>query len=1419
MALDRPPGAGSASRLGNYELLKELSGGGIGSTWLARASSDEGEAKSTPPVTILRIYRHLTKRAETADSILREAGMAQQIRFPNVLSVIDARTADGEVFIVSEYVEGEPLGALVPLAGAEGLPPPVSLRVAVDVLRALASAHTAQPAPLVHGELSPTHVSVGIDGVTRVGGLGVARAIAGLAPMGTRNPDRLAYAAPERVKAMAAHAEAPLDPRADLFSVGVVLWELLARQRLFSSKLEAAVIQKVQTAPIPPLSGLAGGAIPAEVAAVVQTALERDPARRFESASAMLAALEAAGAGRIAGDDDVAAAVNKLAGKTIEPRRTMIAAAMASPAAAPGSRPPPRARGMTLVGVAIPAADGALAPGGDSPRHAITAPSPRARAIPATPGAPPVAAGGAVAAGQVRPSSGATAPKDAAAPKNGLAARPAAGAGASNGAGPAGAEAAHASIDTGWGSVDDAPALPKPRPPAQTLPRIEVPGEGTADRAPAAASLGRAAATGTATAKEQPPARPAVPRPADPGDTLVAARATPTPAEGTVPKRPTPIPGAPSPRPPRPPPPPRAAAQPEAHGKVAAAAPAAVGPAITPSPPTPRVPVPPPAPPAAAARRTPVVPAVTPAPPRAAAAPAAPATSRVPMAPAAPSPPATPPPPAALAPAAPPGAPQPPPAAAPASATSPAIPIAAKTPPPPPAALAPAASTAAAQETARGSGPASTSSRTIATPTGAQTKLWGRAASAVDRLGPGSTLGRYEILMPVAKGGMAAVWAARLQGTRGFRKIVAIKTMLPDVSDDPDFESMFLDEARVAARIRHPNVVEILDLGEEDDVLYIVMEWVDGETAGTLQKAAKRLGGIPQRIVLRIASQICAGLHNAHELRDDSGVLLDLVHRDISPANVLISTAGFVKIVDFGVAKSKGRLHVTRAGGIVKGKTPYLSPEQLGGLPIDRRSDIFSLGALLYVLTTGLHPFRAETELATIENITIRNPLPPRELNGAIHPELDRIILKALEKDPESRFSTCAEMQRSIDQVASTLGEPTTDEDVAAFVRQAIGEIQAKRAQELRDAIVAVDAGAAVNSERRPGASPESHAALADVGVGSREGGPAAAAASAAAGSPAATAAPAGVGLSSSGAAPSPIAAKEEEVPISLEPISLEEIAVPAQPAETPPRLIIAPSLQADIPPGEPVAPVSPRPAAREGKPLGSSAKRILPAAGMPVTKVLAEADPPSSRAAALRERLARSSRSLANDVGEVTAVDRSYETGQRRKRLQLIVAGAAMFCVALGAVALVARSGDERSRPEIGKARVDALPAPAAADTTSAAAAAEAVPASPVSPVDPPPAAQPPSPPAPEPSATPSTTPPEATPTASATPLAAAPAPSETAKAPVAATSQPIAAPQASRPPSTSRPRTTSTATKAAPKPAPAAKPTPKKKYNPSGI
>ncbi|MEO5728032.1 MAG: protein kinase, partial [Byssovorax sp.] len=334
----------------------------------------------------------------------------------------------------------------------------------------------------------------------------------------------------------------------------------------------------------------------------------------------------------------------------------------------------------------------------------------------------------------------------------------------------------------------------------------------------------------------------------------------------------------------------------------------------------------------------------------------------------------------------------------------------------------------------------------------------GKSATAIDKIGPASTLGRYEILTPIARGGMASVWAARLMGTRGFQKLVAVKTMLPDVSDDPDFEQMFLDEARVAARIRHPNVAEILDLGEQDDVLYLVMEWVEGENLSVVLKAARNLGGMPLPVILRIASQACAGLHAAHELRDDSGHLVDLIHRDVSPANVLVSMAGFVKLVDFGVAKSKGRMHVTRAGGMVKGKTPYLSPEQLGGLPLDRRSDIFSFGALLYVMATGLHPFRGETEGKTVENIALKNPVPLRTINAEIPVEFEKVVLKALEKDPKNRFSTAAELQRALDQIGLAIGGPATESDVAEFVRKAIGEPQAKRAADIKSAIASLDA-------------------------------------------------------------------------------------------------------------------------------------------------------------------------------------------------------------------------------------------------------------------------------------------------------------------------------------------------------------------------
>ena len=212
-------------------------------------------------------------------------------------------------------------------------------------------------------------------------------------------------------------------------------------------------------------------------------------------------------------------------------------------------------------------------------------------------------------------------------------------------------------------------------------------------------------------------------------------------------------------------------------------------------------------------------------------------------------------------------------------------------------------------------------------------------------------------------------------------------------------------------------------------------------------------------MILRIASQACAGLHAAHELRDDSGNLVDLIHRDVSPANVLVSMAGFVKLVDFGVAKSKGRMHVTRAGGMVKGKTPYLSPEQLGGLPLDRRSDIFSFGALLYVMATGLHPFRGETEGKTVENIALKNPVPLRTINAALPVEFEKLVLKALEKDPKKRFSTAAELQRALDQIGRhrSASRPTRATSPSSCARPSARR-RRERAADIKAAIASLDA-------------------------------------------------------------------------------------------------------------------------------------------------------------------------------------------------------------------------------------------------------------------------------------------------------------------------------------------------------------------------
>lgn len=335
---------------------------------------------------------------------------------------------------------------------------------------------------------------------------------------------------------------------------------------------------------------------------------------------------------------------------------------------------------------------------------------------------------------------------------------------------------------------------------------------------------------------------------------------------------------------------------------------------------------------------------------------------------------------------------------------------------------------------------------------------------------PGQELGRYELLMPIAKGGMAMVWAARLKGTRGFQKLVAIKTMLPAMIDEPSFEKMFLDEASLASQVRHPHVVETLDLGEQDHILYLVMEWVDGEPLNVIMHYAAKRGGIPQAIAVAIMLQALRGLHAAHELKDETGALVGLVHRDVTPQNVLVSYDGVVKLVDFGVAKATSRLSAETEAGQLKGKIAYMSPEQLKGEPIDRRTDIFAVGILLYMLTTGTHPFKGDEQAETVQNITSPEPAkPPHRLVHGYNPALETVVMQAIAKEPAKRFASANDMFKALRGVV----QAATDDEVAEFIKSLMADRVEKRRNAIRAALEIADAAHADVRSNATASAPE----------------------------------------------------------------------------------------------------------------------------------------------------------------------------------------------------------------------------------------------------------------------------------------------------------------------------------------------------------
>ncbi|MEO8878086.1 MAG: serine/threonine-protein kinase, partial [Polyangiaceae bacterium] len=278
--------------------------------------------------------------------------------------------------------------------------------------------------------------------------------------------------------------------------------------------------------------------------------------------------------------------------------------------------------------------------------------------------------------------------------------------------------------------------------------------------------------------------------------------------------------------------------------------------------------------------------------------------------------------------------------------------------------------------------------------------------------------GRYTLHGEIAAGGMATVHIGRQRGTAGFSKMVAIKRLHAQYAKDPDFVSMFLDEARLAARVHHPNVVSTLDIIATDGEVFIVMEYIRGESLSKLLRALVPRGErMPLKVAAAVMVGVLHGLHAAHEATNEKGDKLDLVHRDVSPQNVLVGTDGIARVLDFGIAKAETRSYHTRDGDL-KGKLAYMAPEQLTGeIVIDRRTDIFAASIVLWEVLTGQRLFDADYQSAVLARIKSPTIEPPSNYVPELPKALDELVLKGLARDPAQRFSTAREMAIQLETV------------------------------------------------------------------------------------------------------------------------------------------------------------------------------------------------------------------------------------------------------------------------------------------------------------------------------------------------------------------------------------------------------------------
>lgn len=284
----------------------------------------------------------------------------------------------------------------------------------------------------------------------------------------------------------------------------------------------------------------------------------------------------------------------------------------------------------------------------------------------------------------------------------------------------------------------------------------------------------------------------------------------------------------------------------------------------------------------------------------------------------------------------------------------------------------------------------------------------------------GRRIGKYEILSRLSVGGMAELYLAFVSGPGGFRKFVALKQILPDVRKDHEFVNMFLDEARITAAFSHPNITQVFELGEERGELYLVMEFLAGRTLDEVnQVALKRQMRLPLGFVARAARDTCLALHYAHHFTDPTGRPAVVVHRDVTPRNMMITYDGTVKVIDFGVAKARNRLGRTMVGQL-KGTTAYMSPEQARGKELDGRSDLFSLGIVLHEALCGQRLFQAPHEAAVMVKILEEPLVRPSDVDADVPEELSDVVMKALERDPARRFANGREMARALEEVCGS---------------------------------------------------------------------------------------------------------------------------------------------------------------------------------------------------------------------------------------------------------------------------------------------------------------------------------------------------------------------------------------------------------------